>query len=1046
MNQPTSPETDPASGDTDASRPESDETASAETGGTGKAGETAPAEEDAPASAEKENPAQNQEAPEEADPAPGAGRDEQPAAPFPIVGIGASAGGVHALESFFEQIKEGTGAAYVVIQHLAPDRESVMPALLAKRTELAVLQAEEDMPLAPEHVYLLPPGKELRLRDGAFDLRKRESGGTPMPIDTFFRSLAESRQERAIGVVLSGSGTDGTLGAKAIKGEGGLMLVQDEEQADHRSMPRSAIDAGVADRVLRVEEMPGVIANYIAHPVLKLKSEETEAESLERDLRSILMIVRTQAGVDFSQYKRNTVRRRIARRMALHGVDNYSQFRHMLREDPAEVERLFKDLTINVTRFFRDEFAMAELAETGLRPMMADKADNSPLRIWVPGCSTGEEAYSLAILLLEAMEEMAKSFDIKIFATDVNEEAVTTARSGLYPEAISADISQNRLRRFFSKKGQRYQVDSKIRDMVVFAAHDVTSDPPFSNLDLISCRNLLIYMKPELQQKVLPVFHFSLNLGGLLFLGTSETVGEAADLFTCESKKGKVFRKISVSPQKLTEYQTPVLEFGHRKGTGIGYEAEFPGRSRGDSHENRGAELRQTVQETLLKKYADSAVLLDPNGKILYIHGDTGDFLSPPPGVPEFNIFRMTDGELHFQLFQGMETVRRHGKPATLSDIPFSAKEPFSSVELHFTPADVRRGLVLVEFRETPQPESDREAGEGGKKSAVKPEKVGELENRLRSTQQELQATIEELETSNEELKSANEELQANNEELQSTNEELESSKEELQSTNEELETLNSELYSKNQELMKAEDDLKNLFASTEVATLFLDEDLRIQRYTPTTDQIFNLQEGDVGRRISDITCNLVEVDVARVADEVLDKLTRHESKVTTRDGEATFLLRAVPYRTRQNVIEGVVITFMNITEYEQQAAEARDARTLFQKITEVFREPTLVLDEALVVRSANPAFYRMFQTSPAETENREVFALGDGQWDAPEFRRFLEEVIPQSGLFSDYYFEHDFPRLGYRKMALSGRKIEAGEVRRAIIMVTFRDASQETG
>ncbi len=974
-------------------------------------------------------------------------KTEEPAPnTFPIVGIGASAGGVQALETFFEHVKEGTGAAFVVIQHLAPDRESVMPGLLAKRTELPVLHAEEGMTLSPEHVYLLPPGKELRLRDGVFDLRKRAGDGAPMPIDTFFRSLAVARQERSIAAVLSGSGADGTLGAKAVKGEGGLVLAQDEEQAGHPNMPRSVIESGVADRVLRVEEMPRVIRDYVSHPVLDEKTAETQEESLERNLRSILMIVRTQTGVDFSNYKRNTVRRRIARRMALQGVEDYTGYRRMLRDEAAEVERLFKDLTINVTRFFRDESAMEALVDKGLRPMMADKSDDTSLRVWVPGCSTGEEAYSLAILLLEAAEEMDKFFDIKIFATDINKEAIHAARSGLYPESISADISQRRLRRFFSKKGQRYQVDSKIRDVVVFAVHDVIADPPFSSLDLVSCRNLLIYMNTDLQQKVLPVFHFSLNSGGRLFLGASETVGEASDLFDCESKKAKLYRKIPASPQKLSEYNPPVFQAGHRKGWGNESGGDAANASEKDSKKHRGAELRQTVHETLLKKYADSAVLLDENGTILYFHGQTGRFLSPPEGVPDFNIFHMTTGELHLRLSQGMERVRRKGDSVTLSNIQFSANDRFSTLELHLTPADGNRGWVLPEFRETPKSKPKEDDSPENRENGAESDKVDELENRLRSTQQELQATIEELETSNEELKSANEELQANNEELQSTNEELESSKEELQSTNEELETLNSELYGKNQELMKAEDDLKNLFASSEVATLFLDEDLRIQRFTPATDQIFNLQEGDGGRRISDITCNLAELDVAKVAARVLDKLDRHESKVATRDGEAIYLMRAAPYRTRDNVIEGVVLTFMDVTEYEAQAAEARDARNLFEKIAEVMREPILVMDEDFVIRTANPAFYRMFQTSPAEIEGKKVFALGDGRWDAPELHRFLEEVIPENRVFTDYFFEHDFPRLGRRKMAMSGRKIEAGEVRRPIVLVTFRDASEEAG
>jgi two-component system CheB/CheR fusion protein len=960
---------------------------------------------------------------------------------FPIVGIGASAGGVQALEAFFAHMPSDCQMAFVIVQHLDPHHKSMMDSLLAKETRMQVKDASDGIQVQPGRIYLKPPGKDVIIRNQTLRLQEaREKEGTRLPIDTFFRSLATAQKEKAICVVLSGASHDGTLGAKLIKGEGGLVVVQDEKQAEYNRMPQSVIDAGVADIILPVETIPEALLRYTRHLLIETESVETPEEKFEKDIQNILMMVRTHTGHDFTHYKRNTVRRRIERRMALHQIHEMSDYRQYLRQNPEEVMYLFKDLTINVTSFFRDAFAFKLLKEEVLKSMLAEKTGDSSLRVWVPACASGEEAYSIAMLMIEAGEEVKKFFDIKLFATDINQEAIEAARSGIFPDSIAADISPERLKRFFARKGTSYQVDSKIRDMIVFAVQDIMRDPPFSGMDLISCRNLLIYMDNQLQQNVLPLLHYALKPGGILFLGTSETTSEASGLFIPLDKKAKIFRGKDLGVGRVLNFPMPGFQRYGEPDREAGTKSAKNAQPQERQKRNR---VRELVEKTILEKYASPAVLLDEQANILYFHGNTDRYLTLPRGEPNFNIFNMVAGELHFRLSQAIEKVRQEKEPLQLEKIQARHNDSFLLLDLFFFPVTSegrKKSWILLEFKERPprRPAARKDAAE---EITNNPE-VNELMHRLQATRQELQATIEELETSNEELKSANEELQAKNEELQSTNEELESAKEELQSTNEELETVNSELYKKNQQLTKADDDLKNLFAATDIGTIFLDNDLRIKRFTSAATEVFNLKEVDRGRLISDITCNLKYENPAKDAEEVLDKLTRKEIKARGKNGKS-YVMRMVPYRSCENVIEGVVISFLDVSSFENVKVSEEKSRRFFENVTAALWEPFLILDDAFRVFAANQAFYRTFKTSPKKTLNQKLFELGKQQWDIPELRQFLEDIIPMNEHFEAYDVEVDFPRLGPRKMSLNARRVEADDEHPAMILLSFKDITQ---
>jgi two-component system, chemotaxis family, CheB/CheR fusion protein len=833
---------------------------------------------------------------------------------LPVVGIGASAGGLEAIEGFFANTPSDVRIAFVIIQHLAPEHKSIMGSLLKKYTNLKVMEVRNGTKVEPGCVYLNPPNRDVSIMDGKLHLSEpTQMRGVRLPIDYFFRSLAESEGDKSICIVLSGTGTDGTLGLKAVKGAGGMAMAQEETQAKYNNMPRSAIDTGLVDYILPVERMAGELMKYVEHPYIGgLKKVPTAREKFENYLQKIFMLIRSTTGHDFSQYKVNTIRRRIERRMAVHQIDEMSEYVAYLQKDSSEVRTLFKDLLITVTNFFRDAKAFKALNEEVVLPIVKAKRPETAIRVWVPGCATGEEAYSVAILFVEAMKLLSKHFVIQIFATDIDAEAIEHARLGVYPDSIAADVSIDRLKAYFVKEENAYRVKKQIREMVVFATQNLAKDAPFSKLDLVCCRNVLIYMNAALQKRILPLFHYTLNPSGYLFLGTSETIGDLADLFSPVDLKWKIFKRKQVPVMFALEH--PALPLNGLTSEG--------GRETKHKFEPTPVNIRQLAERVILQEFAPPCVLIDEKLDVLYFNGDTDKYLSMPVGEPTFNLLKLARDNIRYKLSTLVHTAIKNGKPAKCKEVKVAHDGNVSLVNLVIKPVSdpsIRNEFMMVLF-ETPKGMADPGSGKQASDSAADP-RVAALDQELQSTKEYLQTIVEELETSNEELKSTNEELQSTNEELQSTNEELETSREELQSTNEELETVNTELQNKVEQLSEANNDLNNLLGCTEIATLFLDNDVKVKRFTPRAAEIFKLIVGDVGRPIGDIVHNLQHEDLVNDVGDVLKNLGKIEKEVQTKAGNC-FLMRILPYRTVENAIDGVVVTFTDITK--QKCLEAQ--------------------------------------------------------------------------------------------------------------------------
>jgi two-component system CheB/CheR fusion protein len=861
--------------------------------------------------------------------------------PLCIVGIGASAGGLEALESLFLKMPSDSNMAFVIIQHLAPKHKSIMGSLLQKYTGMSILQMNDGMKVEPNCMYLNPADKDVSILNGVLYLSDpMESHSARLPIDYFFRSLAVDQREKAICIVLSGTGTDGTLGLKAVKGEGGMIMAQAEKQAKYDSMPRSAINTGLVDFILPVEKMPSELSKYVKHPYMKDADKPvTPKQEYMNTLKKIFLVIRSTTGHDFSNYKMNTIRRRIERRMAVHQIDRLTEYLRYLRENPSEVDTLYKDMLITVTNFFRDPDAFDLLSKKTIPDLLKQKKPDSTLRIWVPGCATGEEAYSLAILIHEAMDRFDKHLNVQIFATDIDSEAVEFARAGIYPDSIAADVFDKRLKRFFIKTDGTYSVKKQIRESVVFAVQNLIKDPPFSKLDLLSCRNVLIYMDSVLQKQILPLFHYVLNHNGVLFLGTSESIGEFADYFSPVSTKWKVFRRKGVS---LDRVEHPALPF---------YDTTADLQRIDDNKILTDTNIRQLIESTILQDYAPACVLINDKHEIIYFHGNTDMFLSPPMGEPSFNILKMAREELRYSLSTLVHQAAKEKAAVSQKALQIKHDGQARTIDLIVRPLADRTfmtGLLMVIFEEIIPPAAPTVKKK--KKPAASKEqdpRISSLEQELQSTKEYLQTTIEELETSNEELKSTNEELQSTNEELQSTNEEMETSKEELQSTNEELETVNSELQSKVDQLSRANNDLNNLLASTDIGTIFLDTDLNISRYTPSMTGLFSLIQSDIGRPITDITSITKYQDISKDTKHVLDTLMTIEKDIETRDHN-WFQMHVMPYRTVDNVIDGVVITFFDITELKKVKDDLENSRNVMEKKVEERTADLKVLNKKL--------------------------------------------------------------------------------------------------
>jgi two-component system CheB/CheR fusion protein len=835
-----------------------------------------------------------------------------------------------------------------------------MGELLRPRTPLKIIEIEDGLHPEANCVYINPPNRLVAIFDHTLHLLEPEkSQHVSMPIDFFLQQLADDLKEKAIAVILSGTGTDGTIGLKAVKGAGGIAMVQQQDQAAYGGMPTSAIGTGLVDLVLPVEKMGPELLHYLHHPYIAAKDKPTPDDTADAIIKKILFLIRASTGNDFSGYKPNTIHRRIERRMALQQIGRLEDYLRFIQQTPAEVHTLFKDLLIGVTSFFRDPQAFAVVAENAFLPLLKHKAPEMPIRIWVPGCATGEEAYSLAMLLVELMDELNQHHAVQIFATDIDEDAIHAARQGIYPDSIAADVSKQRLQRFFIRNGKTYTIQKKIREMVVFAVQNLINDPPFSKLDLVSCRNLLIYMGKALQKHIIPLFHFTLRAGGMLFLGSSESIGRFSDLFTPIHSKHKLFIRKEVLLEKMVEYPLPPL-----------MDAVGPAQT---TRSQKMLDARSVAEKMIFRDYAPDSVLINEQYEILYFLGDTSAYLRQSVGEPSINLLKLIHGELRHQLSAALAKAVREKKKITMEDLAFHQQGRATTLKIVVTPLNdpaIPAGMMLVVFEEqrasvhsaieTPTPDDEEN---------IDP-RIKSLEEELRYTRENLQTTIEQLETSNEELKSTNEELQSTNEELKSTNEELETSKEEMHATNEELVTINDELQSKLKELERAKDDINNLMASTEIATLFLDCDLRIKRYTPKTAKLFNLIESDTGRPIGDITSKIEYRHLSDDARKVLSTLIPLEKELTSSGGE-WFAMRMMPYRTSANLIDGVVVTFSDITRIRRSENLQRLAA-----VVQDANDAITVQDFDGKILAWNQAAEKVYGWRETEILNESVFKL----------------------------------------------------------------------
>ena len=956
---------------------------------------------------------------------PGAenGKDAQR---FLVVGIGASAGGLEAIQEFFSTMPADSGFAFVVVTHQPAGRTSLLPEILARSTRMEVLEAADGFKVEPDHVYVMPAGCQLTIVEGALHLSAPPVKSIHFPVDHFFRSLSFDQRERAVGIVLSGTGSDGTLGVRAIKDGFGMVMVQNEPSARYAGMPSSAQATGLVDFVLPPSEMPQQLIRYAEGLILPRTIEP--ASITGEPLQEILLLLRDRTGNDLSCYKTNTIKRRITRRMNVLQIHDPVSFIRYLRENPDELDRLFAEVLISVTSFFRDPEAFDTLAAQALPDLLRSQRDGETFRVWVPGCATGEEAYSVAMVLVESMEKSQKKIKIQIFATDLDAGAIETARQGVYGEGIAADVSRERLERFFVKEGSLYRFRRDLREMLVFAPQNLIKDPPFINMDLIVCRNLLIYLNAEMQRWVVQSFHHALKSKGLLLLGSSETVGSCNDLFATLDAKWKLYQKheTGVQIQPVTARPTSLTRMGAKDA-----EARPPASAR----DNRQA---AQIQKLLLSRFAPLSMVVDEHGTIVYIHGRTGLYMEPAEGQPRNNIVDMAREGLK-QALQGSLTRALREKTEIVRD-PVRVKTNGGHIEASLTVTPIQepdslRGLLLVTLRPAPStPEPRITSAETGN------DRAETLERDLQYAQESLQSTIDDLQTSNEDLRAANEELQSANEELQSTNEELETSKEEMQALNEELTTVNTEMETKVSELARATDDMQNLLNSTNVATVFLDERLNVKRYTEDARAVFHFVSSDIGRPLSDLASDLRYGTLTQDCRDVLKTLVKKEQEVTTLGGRR-YVMRILPYRTAENVINGVVLTFIDIESLKRVEV----SRDFFESIVQTIREPLVVLDEELKVFTANNAFLETFRAVPEDTVGRVIYDLGNRQWDVPSLRKLLEEILPLSNSFSDYRVDHEFPQIGKRSFLLNARRLERTTGEPGMILLAFKDITGES-
>lgn len=944
---------------------------------------------------------------------------------YPVVAVGASAGGLEAFTTLLEQLPAQSGMAFVLIQHLDPTHQSMLVDLLSRHTAMPVSEVVEGTKLELDHVYVIPPKAHLSIANDVLHLKTAPGNqGARFPLDSFLALLAENCGERAVAVILTGTGTDGSVGLKAINEHGGLVIAQEPAEAAYDGMPRSAIATGAVDLVLPLARIAEALLNRSRQTSgVELGKKLSLYEEPDKVLTEIVALLDRKASRDFTPYKQTTLLRRVQRRMAICGVHTVGDYLQRLKKDQNETTSLAKDMLIHVTRFFRDSPDYENLVRTIIPDLVHHQPADQPLRIWIPGCSTGEEAYSLAMLFFEAATNAKREFKLQIFATDVDEEAIGFARRGVYPETIQSEIARERLDRFFVREDHAYHVSVQLRDAVLFTIHDVLRDAPFSRLDMISCRNLLIYLRPEIQRRVIALFHFALKQGGFLVLGTSETPADATDLFTPVLPARHVYRRIGESWLPSFEFPNGSFMRGHAQSPD---DTAPIGRMPGN--------LGSSVATLLANDYAPASVLLNARHESLYHFGQVDRFLKVATGENNRDVFGMARESLGLKLRIGLSQAARQHAPVTLTrcEVRDGAKRSFATLTIK--PIQIEgQSLFLVSF--ISEAESKPKSKPSEKRSAAESARIAELENEVTSTRTELEQTIQDLERANEELRASNEEGMSINEEFRSTNEELRTSKEELQSLNEELRALNSQLQEAIDRERKTSNDLQNVLNSSDIVTVFLDRELIIRFLTPAAKKMFGLLSSDMGRPITNLSLPSIDAHLLDDARLVLSNLTPLHREIMTTEG-VCYMRRILPYRTNDDHIEGVVITFNDVTEMKAVEAQSREAQIYAESIINTIRDPLIVLDDELHVHSANASFYRYFAATPADTIGRSLRDSDARHLDVPDVLAFVEQIRGGASEIQEYQVEVDVPEIGHRMLLLNARPIpQIGSAKRKILI-----------
>ena len=963
---------------------------------------------------------------------------------FPVVGVGASAGGLEAFSALLSNLPPTTGMAFVFLQHLDPSHDSALEEILSRTTKIPATQVSDGTEVQRNHIYIIPPNSDMVIRDGMLRLSARTlTHGQHRPIDSFFISLAEDCGDRSIGVILSGTASDGTSGCLAIKAVGGITLAQDEATAKYPSMPRSAIESGCVDFVLPPEAIAQELTRIEKHPYIArvpTRPDELLGPASPNDIHQLFTMLREAKGVDFTHYKQTTLQRRIKRRMVLNQVESLEDYVRFVKRNPKELDELYRDVLIHVTGFFRDPGAFDALRKEVFASLVKNrKPPDWPIRVWIPGCSTGEEAYSMAMALLEYMgpnnaniSAAPNSRAVQIFATDISEAALDRARAGVYQDSIVADISPARLKRFFMKVDKGYQILQSVREICIFAKQNIAKDPPFSALDLISCRNLLIYLGPELQKRVIPTMHYALRPGAYLMLGGAESLGVFGDYFTLIDKKFKIYQKKIAGARLVTYF------------TGVDYSLRRRGDLPSPKTPSTSLSIEKEVERELVNRFVPASIVVNSEMEIVQFRGKTGAYLEPATGQPTFSLSKMAREGLLIDLRTALHTAKKENVTVRKERVSIHSHEGPRLIDFEVIPIQAeatQERFYVVVFQDAPvlpagKTASTTAAAKGAGKDLSAARQNERLTREIRQLRSQLQSLIEEHETTSEEFKTANEEVLSSNEELQSTNEELETAKEELQSSNEELTTVNEELQNRNLELSTANNDLLNVLENVNIPVVIVNNDVRIRRFTPAARKLLNLLPGDVGRYLGDIRPNMDFDNLGRLVRETIETTSSHEAEVRDNLG-VWYMLRTRPYKTPENKVEGAVITFQDIHSLKSTVEESR---AYADTLIETAREAVLILDAGLRVLVANPSFYNSFKVAPQETVNRPIFELGNHQWDIPALRTLLEKIINLKTRVDDFEVRHNFEHIGERIMLLNARRLDT---RQALIFLSINDVTE---